>query len=727
MTAQDSVCPSHCSDAAITGRCSRITNELRDRGAARAIRPKPTTRSTDHPKTSRSSSPTPRSARCSKAETGSCSNCTRASARTGKTAITSKALYGLGGIGKTRAAVEYAWAHRDEYTALLFVVADTPEALRPNLAALATTLVPDLDPTDDTAQLRAVLAWLRSNPGWFLILDNLDTREALTLADSLLAELSGGHLVITSRLAHFSANFEPLALDVLTIDDAVAFLLDRTNGRRRNTKNDNATVREVAVELGRLALALEQAGAYIARHRLTFDGYLERWSSAQHDSILSWFDKDTMTGYPKSVAVTWQTSVAQLTEAGRHLLERLSCLAPEKVPESLLNVPIPGAETENLNEALADLSAYSLVMPDAEGPFFLVHRLIQDVTRSSLADGVRRLRLTEALGWIEAAFPDEPDKVRSWPEANQLAPHARVVSSEADGTLTARPGLLLNSLAELYRAQGRYSDAQLFYERSLAVREKILGPDHPDIATSLSDLGGLYNAQGRSPEALSLQLRALSIREKVFPSDPAAVANSLNNLAEVYRSQGLFKDAEPLHRRSLAMREKIYGKSDPKVAISLTNLAHVFRAQGRLVEAKSFCQRALDIREQAFGPDDPTVGASLNNLARVYYAQKRFLEAEQLYRSSLAIRETTLGKDHPDVGASLNNLAQLYREQGRYADAESHYRRGLAILVTMSRQIGRAHPYLERGIQNYMKLLAQMGKSEVEVDAERQRLMHWQA
>ena len=97
----------------------------------------------------------------------------------GKTAITSKALYGLGGIGKTRAAVEYAWAHRDDYSALLFVVAETPEALRRNLAALAATLVPELETTDDTVRLQAVLDWLAANPGWFLILDNLDTKEAL--------------------------------------------------------------------------------------------------------------------------------------------------------------------------------------------------------------------------------------------------------------------------------------------------------------------------------------------------------------------------------------------------------------------------------------------------------------------------------------------------------------------------------------------------------------------
>ncbi len=94
----------------------------------------------------------------------------------GRAAIVSQALYGLGGIGKTRAAVEYAWAHQEKYSALLLVIADTPEALRRNIAALAGPLVlPERDATDDAVRLQAVLDWLKANPGWLLILDNVDT------------------------------------------------------------------------------------------------------------------------------------------------------------------------------------------------------------------------------------------------------------------------------------------------------------------------------------------------------------------------------------------------------------------------------------------------------------------------------------------------------------------------------------------------------------------------
>jgi hypothetical protein len=240
----------------------------------------------------------------------------------GRTAITGSALYGLGGIGKTRAAVEYAWAHQQDYTALLFVIAETPEALRRNLAALARPLVlnlPQQHATEEDVRLKAVLDWLKQHPGWFLILDNLDTEEALEEAENLLSTLTGGRVLITSRLANFAGHFDPLELDVLGVEDAVAFLMERTDRRRQKTPDDAATARQLAIDLGGLALALEQAGAYVAKLAISFSRYRELWQD-NWDKVAGWSD-ERITKYPRAVAVSWQTSVNQLAPAGRRLLE----------------------------------------------------------------------------------------------------------------------------------------------------------------------------------------------------------------------------------------------------------------------------------------------------------------------------------------------------------------------------------------------------------------------
>jgi len=541
--------------------------------------------------------------------------------RGGQTAITSKALYGLGGIGKTRVAVEYAWRYRDEYSALLFVVAETPEALQRNLATLAATLLPGLDTTDESARLQAVLGWLAANPGWFLILDNLDTRVALAEADALLAKLSGGHLVITSRRADFSAYFEPLHLDVLTIDDAVDFLLERTKGRRRSAKDDLEKARTIAVELDGLALMLEQAGAYIAKHRLMFDSYLERWRSAQHDSVLSWFDKDTATGYPRAVAVTWQTSVAQLTEPGRRLLERLVWLAPEKVPEFLLDVPVDDAEAERLHDALIDLAAYSLVTLDAEGPFFLVHRLVQDVTRRLLLNEDPQASLNAALKWIAAGFPQNSDDVRQWPKAEVLAPHARAVCTYADQAgITTPTSTLMNELGILLCSKDLNSDAELLYRRALALREQTDGPDAPSIATHLNNLAQVLQDTNREGEAEALMRRALAIDEANFGRDHSRVAIRLSNLAVLLKDLGRHAEAEPLMRRALEIDETTSGLDHPNVAIRLNNLVTLLHEARKYAEAEPMMVRALEIDEKCFGRDHPKVAIRLHNLAKLLKA-----------------------------------------------------------------------------------------------------------
>jgi len=198
----------------------------------------------------------------------------------GAAAIVSTALYGMGGIGKTRAAVEYAWAYRADYTALLLAQADSPEELRRNLANLVRLLsLKEREAAEEEVRLNGVLTWLAANPGWLLILDNVDTRDALAEVDRLMGRLAGRHLVLTSRLDRFPRQVEPLEVDLLTPDAAAEFLVEATEARRHKSADDIVKARELAGELGRLALALEQAAATIEKLRCGLRRYLEIWQS----------------------------------------------------------------------------------------------------------------------------------------------------------------------------------------------------------------------------------------------------------------------------------------------------------------------------------------------------------------------------------------------------------------------------------------------------------------
>ena len=189
----------------------------------------------------------------------------------------------------------------------------------------------------------------------------------------------------------------------------------------------------------------------------------------------------------------------------------------------------------------------------------------------------------------------------------------------------------MNNLAQLYRNQGRGAEAELLYKRSLEIYEKGLGPNHPEVATSLNNLALLYSEQGRYAEAEPLYKRALAIYEKALGPDHPSIATSLNNLALFYVSQRRYAEAEPLYKRALAINEKARGPDHPDVAVMLLDLAALYMNQDE--------------------------------------NQSRYAEAEPLYKRSLAIFEKALRPDHPDVASALNNLAYLYNRQGRYADA----------------------------------------------------------
>ncbi len=265
----------------------------------------------------------------------------------------------------------------------------------------------------------------------------------------------------------------------------------------------------------------------------------------------------------------------------------------------------------------------------------------------------------------------------------------------------------LNNLAGLYQAQGRYADAEPLYKRSLAIREKALGSGHPDVALGLNNLAALYQAQGRIADAEPIYKRSIEIREKALGPEHLDVATSFNNLAELYRDQGRYADAEPIYKRSLAIKEKALGPEHPDLALGLNNLAGLYQDRGRYADAEPLYNRSLAILEKALGPGHPDVALGLNNLAGLYRDQGRYADAEPLYKRSLAIKEKALGPEHPDVALGLSNLALLYQDQGRYADAEPLYKRSLAIKEIA---LGPEHPAVALGLNNLALLYHTQGR-----------------
>jgi tetratricopeptide (TPR) repeat protein len=584
-----------------------------------------------------------------------------------------QAIEGLGGIGKTRLAIEFGWWvwENKKCQAVFFVSAETPERLRASLASLAAEKMLGVPGQKEDEQIASVTKWLMGNSRWLMILDNADTEDAANEVESFLPSLANGSVIITSRYRRWSGAVRPQQLGVLESQQAKQFLLERTAAHRIETDSDEEEAEKLAKELGYLPLALEQTAAYIANNKCSLAEYIEEWEN-ERQQVLKWYDKRQMQ-YDVSVAVTWQRTFDQLKPSARILLRLAAFLAPEMIPTAMFQEGIEvlnkAAELQckemkvkkvkfKFKEALSELAAYSMITRQQKG--FTVHRIVQEVIRSRISEADQQSWLEIALKIVNNFAPTESDDVRTWPIWDVLRPHAELISRTADlAKITEPTSRLMNVLGSYLYIKGLYHKAEQWMRRSLKIDEASFGADHPKVAILLNNLAQLLKATNRLDKAEPLMRRALKIDEASFDTDHPKVAIRLNNLAQLLQDTNRLDKAEPLMRRALKIDESSLGPDHPTVAIRLNNLAQLLEATNRLDKAEPLMRRALKIDESSFGPDHPNVAIDLNNLASLFVATNRLDKAEPLMRRALKIFEDSLGRDHPNTQAVRNNLKYL--------------------------------------------------------------------
>jgi len=533
------------------------------------------------------------------------------------------AVQGIGGVGKTSLAIEYAHRYRNLYAGVCWCPAETRTGLLSALANLTVTL--GASTAEEADVEKAAKAALRRSAEqratWLLVYDNVPAPDAI--ADLLPS--AGARVLITSRFSDWSELADEVALDVLPLEEAVALL-------RSRTARGFAGAQTLAEVLGRLPLALDHAAAYCKRTQMRFADYATKASSLIDAAPRS-------VGYPRSVAATFDLAITEAVAqcpAAEPLMAYLAQCAHERIPMTL----VEGAVEDEVEcmEALAAIAEVSLVKHDPfedDTPAVTVHRLVQAVARArSEANGSAQDAIGKLIARLTASYPEDGyDNPQSWPLCAKLTPHLLARRGADDASVFH----LLGRTGEYFHGRAAYSQAAPLLRDALAFSVKVLGPEHPDTAISL------------------------------------------NNLANVLRAQGDLAEARPLSERALAISEKVLGPEHPDTAISLTNLANLLWSQGDLVGARPLYERALAIREKAFGPEHSDTATCLNSLASVLKAQGDFAGARPLYERALAIREKTLGPEHYDTAESLNDLAVLLSNEGDFAGARLLLKRALAI------------------------------------------------
>jgi tetratricopeptide (TPR) repeat protein len=606
-------------------------------------------------------------------------------------------VQGMGGVGKTSLAIEYAHRFRGLYAGVCWCPAETRTGLLNALGSLAVTLGAATPEEADVGKAaKAALRRLAEQRAtWLLIYDNVSAPNEI----SDLLPSAGARVLITSRFSDWGELADEVALDVLPHAEAVTLLETRTG------RSDATGATTLARALGRLPLALDHAAAYCRRTQTCFSDYANKASSLIDAAPRG-------AGYPRSVAATFDLAIAEVVvhcPAAEALIAYLAHCAPERIPKTLVEGAVDD-EAERMN-ALAALAEVSLVTHDQfeDGtPAVTVHRLVQAVARARAGDGMARNAIDRITARLTAQYPNDGDDPQSWPLCAQLSPHLRAAKAEGMST-GPNWSVLLSRAGSYFWGRGSFVEAALLVRDALSIREKTLGPEHPDTARSLNDLGLLLQLQDDLVQARPLSERALAIREKVFGPEHPDTAQSLNNLAHVVRLQGDLAEARRLHERALAIREKVLGPEHRHTAESLHNLAALLQVQGDFVGARPLYERALTIREKVLGTEHPDTATAMSNLARLLRATGHVNEAEPLFRKAIAIGEKVLGRDHSLTQQYARDYAGLLLNTGRAVEALTVAQ---STLATHEATAGRNHRWTKMSAHVTADALDALGRAE---------------
>ncbi|PDV97310.1 tetratricopeptide repeat protein [Candidatus Chloroploca asiatica] len=641
----------------------------------------------------------------------------------GSTAATT----GLGGVGKTNLATEFAHRYGQFFAGGVFWLSFADPASIPlEVAACGLALdlpsFADLALDDQVQRVRSV--WALPIPR-LLIFDNCDATEpgqAEALIQQWRPPTGGCRVLITSRRGVWSTSLgvTTLPLGVLSRDESLALL----RKHRPELAVDDPALAAIAAELGDLPLALHLAGSYLETYAdspafgdpATFLSELRAARLLDHEALQGIDSTPSPTNHALHVARTFALSYERLladdpTDAqALRLLARTAHLAPgNRVPRDLALATLGLAADDRLGQrhaerGLRELLSLGLIERDGSDGLRM-HRLVGVYVRKVSHDPDAQADVEQVVIQLARNMVDAPTLA----PLTTFLPVLRGVTDVALGREDEQAASLCAWLGRHLDRLGSYSLAQPYVERLLTISEHAVGADHPTTAASLGNLAALYHAQGQYEAALPLSVRALAIFEQALGMNHPTTATGLSNLAALYDEQGQYDTARPLYERALDISERVLGADHPDTATSLGNLAGLYQVQGQYDAARPLLERALAIHEHALGADHPDTITSLGNLAKLYRVQGQYAAALPLAARALAIREQTLGADHPDTALGLNNLAALYHAQGQDTAALPLYERALAIT---EQTLGANHPNTATSLDNLAALYDEQGQDD---------------
>jgi tetratricopeptide (TPR) repeat protein len=655
----------------------------------------------------------------------------------GLTALVPHALYGLGGVGKTQLAIEYAYRYADEYDLVWWVPSEQLTMIR----SAYTKLARRLGFTEDDAALTVTAvqdALRRGEPfrRWLVVFDNAEEPEQLVeFLPTSMAPHSLGHVLVTSRSRAWSATADTIEVDVLDRDESVQLL------RRRGRSMSIEEADRLAETLGDLPLALDQAAAWLAATGMSVEEYL-RLVDVRLGELLQ---ENRSPGYPRSVAAAWGLAFDQLQQydpAAAQLLELCAYFGPEPISRRLLragqSVALPSplhqvlGDDLRLSRALRAIGRVSLARLDPSRGTIQLHRLVQAVLRDRLP-AVERAARQGVVQQILAAASAEGSDVEdpdAWERLEELTPHVlpagcldaqvaevRQVVIDQARYLYVRgdyPGgrdlceqalqrwrttlggddphtlVISRHLANALRALGLTAAAREMNEDTLRRLQAVLGADHEQTLATANSLAADIRIRGDFRRAYELDCDTLASYRRTLGPDHVAALRCANNLAVDLRLLGRYDEALDLDRQTLWARQQVRGADHPETMITTGSLAVDLYGAGKYTQALAYMETVVPALTSHYGPEHSHVLREARCYAMILRCVGRYEQARTIGEQTLDRYRGRFGEDHlSTIGASLS-LANILRRVG---DLQAAHSLTTDALQRHQRLLGIQHPF----------------------------------
>jgi non-specific serine/threonine protein kinase/serine/threonine-protein kinase len=339
------------------------------------------------------------------------------------------------------------------------------------------------------------------------------------------------------------------------------------------------------------------------------------------------------------------------------------------------------------DDVLAQASAGNQASPSTRPDQNLTVRMALDRAADRIGSRFAGEPLVEAA--VRQTIGNTYSDLGVYDKAQEQIEHARALRQRVLGIDHPETRESTLGLAQVLEQRGRYADAERLLEPLLDTLRRGLGADHPDTVNAAANVGRLRWQQGKYADAEPILEAALAGQRQTLGEDEPSTLTTMNSLALTYFSQSKYADAEPLLRTVLDRRRRVLGSEHPGTVVSISNLAGLLRTQGRYDEAEALYRDVRDIRLRVLGAEHPDTLAAVYNLAALYQAVGRHAEAEPLFRHVLEARRRLLGQDHPRTLATEYGLGVLMRSLRNFPEAEA--RLG-AVLAGRRRTLGDTHP-----------------------------------